>query len=69
MEIESSKCLKNGDDSSLRKFKKKVVEKFGFSDNFKIYNSHGILINESEICFLNHDDKMQSIVYISAASK
>lgn len=39
MLIDCSKCLENGDDSALRKFRKKVIEKFKFSENFKIYNS------------------------------
>eukprot|EP00347_Sterkiella_histriomuscorum_P023140 403335795 len=69
IEIDSSKCQEHGDDTALRQFRKKVMEKFGFSENFKIYNNQGLLIEESEIYFLQNDANNQAVVYISAANE
>ncbi|CDW82977.1 protein kinase domain containing protein [Stylonychia lemnae] len=69
MQIDCSKCLELGDDSCLRKFRKKVMDKFKLSDNFKIYNSQGITISEGELYFLNQEGTDQALVYVSAQSE
>ena len=62
-----SKCLIDGDDSHLRKFKKKVYEKFKL-DQFKIFNSQGILISESDLYFVHQEGLESAVVYVSQMS-
>lgn len=53
MDLDCSKCLPGLDDSSLREFKRKAYQKLKMGDNFKIYNSQGLLISDGDLYFLN----------------
>lgn len=68
MQMDCSKCLQNGDDSDLRKFRRKVIEKLKVGENFRIYDENGVSISESDLYFLNQSKSNAVVVYVSNQS-